>query len=151
MDCVGNQEELIGVICHEIAHIELNHVMKNLVKEIGLSVLVSVTAGNAGGEIMKESAKLLSSSAYDRNLEKQADIQAVDYLLKAKVDPHVFADFLYKLSDKALEYLSWLRAHPDSRKRADYIIEYSRGNGKDYQPILSSVSWEGLKQAVSDF
>ncbi|MCX8473257.1 MAG: M48 family metalloprotease, partial [Sediminibacterium sp.] len=31
-----NQEELTGVISHEIAHIELNHVMKKLVKEIGL-------------------------------------------------------------------------------------------------------------------
>jgi predicted Zn-dependent protease len=28
-----NQEELAGVICHEIAHIELNHIMKKLVKE----------------------------------------------------------------------------------------------------------------------
>ena len=28
-----NQEELVGVVCHEIAHIELNHVMKKLVKE----------------------------------------------------------------------------------------------------------------------
>ena len=28
-----SQEELVGVICHEIAHIELNHVMKKLVKE----------------------------------------------------------------------------------------------------------------------
>ena len=71
-----NQEELSGVICHEIAHINLNHVMKKLVKEIGLSVLISMTTGNGGSEIVKETAKMLSSSAFDRSLEKEADIKA---------------------------------------------------------------------------
>ena len=66
----GNQEELTGVICHEIAHIELNHVMKKLIKEIGLSVLISMTTGKGGSEIIKETAKMLSSSAFDRKLEK---------------------------------------------------------------------------------
>jgi predicted Zn-dependent protease len=49
-----NQEELIGFICHEIAHIALNHIMKRLVKEIGTSVLISMTTGNGGSEIIKE-------------------------------------------------------------------------------------------------
>ena len=57
-----NQEELSGVICHEIAHIELNHVMKKLVNEVGLSVLISMTTGNNGSEIIKETAKISISN-----------------------------------------------------------------------------------------
>lgn len=52
-----NQEELAGVICHEIAHIELNHVMKKLVKEIGLSVLISMTTGNSSAEVLRRQQK----------------------------------------------------------------------------------------------
>lgn len=148
-----NQEELAGVICHEIAHIELNHVMKKLVKEIGLSVLISMTTGNSGAEVIKETAKMLSSSAFDRSLEKEADIKAVDYLINANVNPAPFADFLYKLSDSehdAAEYLTWLSTHPDSKERAEYIIEYSKGKLTEHKPILSNETWDKLKAALKD-
>lgn len=148
-----NQEELAGVICHEIAHIELNHVMKKLVKEIGLSVLISMTTGNSSGEVIKETAKMLSSSAFDRSLEKEADIKAVDYLVNANVNPEPFADFLYKLSDsehEAIKYLTWISTHPDSKDRAEYIIEYSKGKETEYKPILSNETWDKLKAALKN-
>ena len=148
-----NHEELAGVICHEIAHIELNHVMKKLVKEIGLSVLISMTTGNSGGEVIKEAAKKLSSSAFDRSLEKEADIKAVDYLVNTNVNPEPFADFLYKLSDsehEATKYLMWISTHPDSKERAEYIIEYSKGKSRDCKPILSNKTWDKLKEELKD-
>lgn len=153
MDYSDNQEELTGVICHEIAHIEQNHVMKKLVKEIGLSVLISMTTGNGGAEIIKETAKMLSSSAFDRNLEKEADIKAVDYLTIASVNPEQFAYFLYKLSDKehaATKYLTWISTHPDSKERSEYIVEYSKGKKTEYKPILSIETWDKLKSALKD-
>jgi beta-barrel assembly-enhancing protease len=148
-----NQEELTGVICHEIAHIELNHVMKKLVKEIGLSVLISMTTGNTSGEVVKETAKMLSSSAFDRSLEKEADIKAVDYLINAHVNPEPFADFLYKLSEsdhEVTKYLTWISTHPDSKERAEYIVEYSKGKSTDFKPILSDETWIKMKSALKD-
>lgn len=65
-------EELAGVVGHELAHIELNHVMKKLVKEVGLSTLISLITGNSGSDMIKETAKTLSLTAFDRNLEKDA-------------------------------------------------------------------------------
>lgn len=147
------QEELAGVLCHEIAHITLNHVMKKLVKEIGLSVLISMTTGNSGAEVIKETAKMLSSSAFDRGLEKEADVKAVDYLISANVNPEPFADFLYKLSEsenEATKYLTWISSHPDSKDRAQYVIEYSKGRSKNYKPILSAQTWEKVKAALQE-
>ena len=148
-----NQEELAGVICHEIAHIQLNHVMKKLVKEIGLSVLISMTTGNSGSEVIKETAKLLSSSAFDRSLEKEADIEAVNYLVNANINPQPFADFLYKLSDsehEASKYFTWISTYPDSKERAEYIIEYSKDKLTNYKSILSNETWEKLKAALKN-
>ena len=147
------QEELTGVICHEIAHIELNHVMKKLVKEIGLTVLISMATGNDAAEIIKETVKMLSSSAFDRSLEKEADIKAVDYLIRAKVNPEPFANFLYKLSledDAKTEYLKWVSNHPASKERAEYIIEHSKNKLIKYEPILSIETWNKLKIELTE-
>ncbi len=148
-----NQEELSGVISHEIAHIELNHIMKKLVKEMGLSVLISMTTGNGGTEIIKETAKMLSSTAYDRSLEREADIRAVDYLIEAKINPEPFANFLYKLSTNEGEtaiYLNWISTHPDSKERAEYIIEYSSNRITDYTAVLSDMTWNKVKEELTD-
>lgn len=148
-----NQEELTGVICHEIAHIQLKHVMKKLITEIGLSTLISITTGNGGTEIINATAKMLSSSAFDRNLEKEADIKAVDYLVKAKINPEPFANFLFKLSENETEeskYLTWISTHPDSKERAQYIIEYNKNKQTKYETVLSENTWIKLKSKLKE-
>jgi len=150
-----NQEELIGVIGHEIAHIQLEHVMKKLINEFGLSMLISMTTNSGNGtEIIKETAKLLSSSSFSRKLEKEADMKAVNYLLTANIDPKPFANFLYKLSMEnhtKTKYMSWINTHPESKERAEYIIQYIHEMNKennDYSQIISNQSWKELKQEL---
>lgn len=148
-----NQEELSGVICHEIAHIELNHVMKKLIKEIGISALISMTTGGSGSEIIRETATILSSSAFDRNLEKEADIKAVEYLQNAKISAEPFAEFLYKLSEEeadGMQYLSWISSHPASKERAEYVME--SGNNKNIKTtsIISQSTWNKINDILSE-
>lgn len=148
---VDKQEELCGVIGHELAHIELNHIMKKLVRELGLSALISITSGSGGGEIIRQTTKTLSSSAFDRSLEKEADLKAVDYLLKAKINPEPFAEFLYRLSDEeneATRYLNWLSTHPDSKERSEYIIQYCRNRKTKFEKVLSEESFSKLKSKL---
>lgn len=148
IDC-ENEEELCGVLCHELAHIELDHVMKKLVKEIGLSVLLTVATGNSSGEIIKEAARILSSTAYDRKLERAADKKAIDFLMNANINPEPFASFLYRLSEGTSEiesHLAWISTHPDSKERAEYIIEYCRNKSKNFKPVVTIESWERLKE-----
>lgn len=148
-----NPEECSGVIGHEIAHIQLDHVMKKLVKEIGLSALLSMTTGNIGSETIGGTAKILSSSAFDRSLEKAADLKAVDYLTKAKIDPEPFANFLFRLSDEdreATKYLTWLSTHPDSRERAKYIIEYSNDKKTNSEAVLKKETWDNLREKLQE-
>ncbi len=146
-----NQEELAGVIGHEMAHIELNHVMKKLGKEIGLSALIAMTTGNVGTEVIRETARTLSSTAFDRSFEKEADIKAVDYLLKANIDPEPFGKFLHRLSDgesKLSKYLTWISTHPESKERAKYVHKYRQGKGKNFESVLSAETWKAVKEGV---
>lgn len=150
-DC-EQQEALQGVLGHEIAHIENNHVMKKLSKEIGFSVLLSATTGGKGGEIIKEIFKTLSSSAYDRTLEKEADIASVEYLLKANIDPKPFADFMYKmaLDNEMSSAFQWISSHPDSEERAKYILDYIKGKKLKNKLTLSKKDFEKFQKHVEN-
>lgn len=145
-----NEQALLGVLGHEIAHIQKNHVMKKLSKEIGFSVLMSLTTGNGNGKVIREVMQTLSSSAYDRTLEKEADITSVDYMLKAQINPAPFADFLYDMSfDKNINSaFSWINSHPDSEVRAKYILEYIKGDKVKSKLILSPQEWQDLKKSI---
>ncbi len=151
LKAVENQDELCGVICHELAHIEKNHVSQKLIKEIGLSILISNTIGNSSPEIINNAVMLLSSTAYDRKHEKEADLQAIDYMLNANVDPAPFASFLrnsfgsdYQFS----EHLSWISTHPDANDRADYIFANIENSTRSFNKILAAVTWDNLKLRI---
>lgn len=125
IDFADHQEEITGVIAHEIAHIESGHVVKKLGKEIGLSVILNLTLGDIGGEVVRNALSTITSTAYDRSLEKEADLKAVDYMLAAKMNPTYLASFLEKLDKQSQtpEVLQWVSTHPDSKERVRYINE----------------------------
>lgn len=151
IEACKNEGELCGVISHEIAHMELDHVMKALIKEIGLSVLISISTGNRGSEQIKKAIKLLTSSAYDRTLEKEADIKAVDYLIKAEINTNDFADFLSRLSNENESLnMTWISTHPESKDRAKYIKEYAAGKQTANTPILEKSTWENFKHRIKN-
>tara|TARA_B110000503_G_scaffold142223_1_gene238312 strand:+ start:62 stop:850 length:789 start_codon:yes stop_codon:yes gene_type:complete len=145
-----NEQVLLGVLGHEIAHLEGNHVMKKLSKEIGFSVLLSITGANAS--VIKEVISSLSSSAYDRSLEQEADLKSVEYMMNASIDPRPFADFMYELSiDNELhKYTYWISTHPESEARAKYILNKIKGKKIKSTQILSDKSWARFKKQIED-
>jgi len=146
-----NESELAGVLCHELAHLRKKHIMNKLVKELGLSVLITASAGNGSSGTIREALKRLSSSAYDRNLESEADMAAVDYLINAEIDPEPFANFLYRLSDKDKNLptqLQWISNHPDSKQRANKILESFKNRTIIKTSILGDSSWKSLKKRL---
>jgi predicted Zn-dependent protease len=146
-----NEEALLGILGHEIAHIEKNHVMKKLSKEIGLATLLTATGANS--QIVMEIFRTISSSAYDRSLEREADIQSVKYLLKAEIDPMPFADFMYELSldNDFHKYTYWISTHPESEERSQYIKNFLKSKNIKSKEILSDNSWKNFKQNIRDY
>lgn len=146
-----NEAELYGVIGHELAHMEKNHVMNKLIKEVGLSVLISMTTGNGNADVIREALKHLSSTAYDRSMETEADLTAADYLMKAGIDPEPFANFLYRLSDETQHLPSqiyWISTHPESKERAEKIIEQIKGKSFPRAEAKDSLRFERLKKKL---
>lgn len=149
IEATDTQEALIGVISHELAHIEKNHVMRKLMKEIGLSVLLSMISGQSNGTVIANTAKVLSSSAFDRSLEKEADIIAIDYMVNTHVNPEPFANFLYFLGGDTHIVTEWISTHPVSEDRSAYILEYINGYERiEYKEIISPILWKDFRDEV---
>ena len=149
----SNASELSGVMAHEMAHIDLRHVSKKLIREFGVSVLLAGSAGG-GAETIQQILYYLSSAGFDRGMEKQADLKAVDYLLNAKINPVHLAVFFEKLSlnRKYDGYnLAWLSTHPSLENRMDYITQYIARKDIEYRLPRTSMSWESFSTAISRY
>ncbi len=141
-----NETELAGVMAHEIAHMEKGHVMKSLIKDIGLEIVLNQMFGG-NGEIIRETGKTISSSAHSRSLEKEADATAVIYLQKANINTEGMADFLSRLAreENNIFFTTWIATHPDSQKRAQTIRKLSENAAINYRQVLSDEQWQKIK------
>ena len=143
-----SSSELAGVLAHELAHIRLHHVMKKLSDDIGITLLLAV-ASNGNAQIIREIISKLSSTAFERRLETEADDQAITYLENAKIDPSGLPDFLHKLSEikgDAPGQPEWISTHPDTEKRVKALrATIGVKKGKYHQP-LSKKEWHYMQE-----
>lgn len=148
-----NETQLTGVICHEFAHMEKHHIMRRLRNEIGLSVLTSITSGGHGGQATRKALKVLTSTAYDRKMEIEADLTAVDFLIRSEIDPEAYANLMLKLSDNSSnlpDQVYWVSTHPDSKERAKKITDYIKGKEIIKSRILNEETWIKLKEHIEN-
>jgi predicted Zn-dependent protease len=144
-------EELSGVLAHEIGHIERGHIMKRLRKEVGLSMLAALAGGDANGEIARETARLLSSTAFDRQLESEADASAVHMMAKAGIDPGALADVIFRLSHEKNDVpkrFEWISTHPNSQDRCAEILRLRKQETYHGSPLADSAAWANYKMIL---
>jgi predicted Zn-dependent protease len=147
-----NPEEIAGVMSHEIAHMEAGHVMKKLGKEVGLSLLLSIAGGDASPNALKQIVELITSSAFDRDQETEADTKAVTYMAKASIDPENLATFLIRISAKSPNEtlaLEWFSTHPESKKRAAEIFKLRKLEKFKTKALMSNEEFENIKEICS--
>lgn len=147
-----SEEAMAGVIGHELAHITEKHVMRRLIREIGLSMLVNMTTGGSGAgasQVLKE----LTSSSYDRDMETEADLLAVTYLENANMNPEPFAEFMYFISTQ-IEMpaaLQWISSHPESEARSKAILAARDEDKTDFEDHISDEDWENIKTQLANW
>lgn len=119
VDKVANDDELAGVLAHEVAHIVARHSIKKLQAVMGYSLLRILTVAVPGGGQVGGAADAAFTElmlGYGRKDELLADQLATRYMKLAGYNPRCMIDFLKTLQDvnrrKPLRPRSYLKTHP---------------------------------------
>ena len=116
------EDQLAGVLAHEIAHSDRRHTTDMLTKRYGLELLLAVALGE-NSTIIGEIAAGLASLSFSRDAEEEADKYSVIYLCPTSYEADGAADFFQKIIDQGgsggtPEFLS---THPNPDNRVQKI------------------------------
>ena len=124
LEAVENDDELAGVIAHEMGHIINGHCAKQTLLN-GIISQINPTTKTAAGATGVELAKTLSSAKISRSDETEADLTAVDLMMKAGYNPLALISVLNKICGN---YVDILQTHPSGEKRLLAIFDYANYN-----------------------
>jgi len=135
-------EEVLGVMAHELAHVEMQHSMRNLVEMVGMYAVISAVFGDVSGiaAILVNNAPFLLQMKFSRDHEREADEKGFDYLMKSNIDPRGLVGFFNKIQHEHDESgmpdmdgaLSMISTHPATAERIqtlNRLIDEKAGNG----------------------
>jgi len=146
------EEELAGIMGHEIAHVYCRHISQKLErsKKLNMATLAGVAAGilmGLGGAGEAGSAVTMGSMAvgqtaelaYSRENEMQADQFGVEFLTNADYNPSGLLEILKKIRSKTWfgsdQIPAYLMTHPAVEDRIAFIRSWIETHDQKAKPI----------------
>lgn len=125
---LDSEDQLAGVMGHEIAHADLRHSTRQMTKLYGISALVSIATGKADAGMMEQIALSLLSLKFSRSHETESDLNSVIYLCGTDYNSSGAAGFFKKMEGKGAppEFLS---THPNPGNRVENIEKKAQDEG----------------------
>ena len=131
-----SEDELAGILAHEITHVVLQHGMKSIKSSRITSSVVDALATTAGAltdnQIVElaatfsgsvdDVAQTLVTSGYSRATEREADAGAVEILLSVGYDPYALIRVLERMKHELKPGgVDFAKTHPDPDVRIRWI------------------------------
>jgi predicted Zn-dependent protease len=119
---LDSEDDLAGVLGHEIAHADLRHTSRQLEKVYGLSLLLQIIAGQ-NAQMLQQIALNLAALQFSRDHETEADLWSVEYLCPTEYDAAGAAHFFEALiaAGNAGWIPEFLSTHPSPENRIQNI------------------------------
>jgi predicted Zn-dependent protease len=133
-----SEDEVAAILAHEIGHVSLKHGLKAIstgrwteaFKQLGL--FAAANSGNAAlqdltnsfGGVIGDIAKTMINSGYSRDLEKDADLEAIRILHDVGYDPNALVRVLKAMEPKLKPGGNdFAKTHPDPEVRVAYLTD----------------------------
>lgn len=145
---LDKEDQLAGVMGHEIAHADQRHSTRQMTKMYGISVLVSAVAGNK--ETLAQITAGLINLKFSRGHETEADNYSVEYLGGTKYNCAGAAGFFEKISAAGSggappEFMS---THPNPTNRVENIKARAAGKGCKMTDVSNQTRYQRLKSIL---
>lgn len=151
IDTAKTPEEVAAVVAHEIGHVYHRHPEAQLVRAMGIELLLRMAAG--GGNTFSNFAGVLAILRYSRDAEREADAFAQKAMINAAIDPVALKSFFEAmkrlLGDRASSgglfdtMTDMMSTHPVTDERIAAIGPLPPGIV--VRPVLSSADWHSLR------
>ncbi|HDK26019.1 MAG TPA: hypothetical protein ENG48_02855 [Candidatus Atribacteria bacterium] len=156
-DYIQSDDELAGVLAHEIAHIIHNHALKQTrdnTKYTLLTILAVLLTKEPDVSILGKLTTITLLNQYSREYEEEADLTAIDLLIKTGYNPVGFLTFLERLYIREMfrpkVNLGIFQTHPEIKARVNYVkdilvekgIEIDRRATTDYLKVNTKFIFE---------
>jgi predicted Zn-dependent protease len=117
---LDSEDQLAGVMAHEIAHADLRHSTRQMTKTYGISALISIATGKSDPGMIEQIALGLVSLKFSRSHETESDLNSVKYLCGTDYRADGAAGFFKKIESNKTppEFLS---THPSPGNRVENI------------------------------
>ena len=152
LDAMVEEEELAGILGHEIAHVYCRHISQKIErsKKIGVATLAGIAAGillGVGGAGEAASAVTMGSMAagqsaelsYSRENEIQADQLGLKFITEAGYNVSGLLEILKKIRSKTWfgsdQIPKYLMTHPAVEDRIAYIASWLDTHNRTSKPI----------------
>ncbi|MES2239565.1 MAG: M48 family metallopeptidase [Bacteroidota bacterium] len=119
-----NYDELVGLLGHEVSHVNNRHSMKMLCRSLSGYLFVSVILGDANGIMatIGDNVNSLQSLSFSREFEHQADLDGFKILVANKVNPQGMSNLFKRLQQQQFIAIpEFLSSHPVTENRIDFI------------------------------
>lgn len=156
LEATRNEDELAGVLAHEVAHVTQRHLARRihatqrqsiLSTAIMLGAILAGAVGGAGSDALQGAVAISQGSAaqqqinFTRSNEYEADRVGISSLAAAGFDPQGMGSFFEVLSRGTItptehRVPEFLRTHPVSSAR----ISEARGRARSYAPVHTADS-----------
>ena len=119
-----NQDQLAGVIAHEIGHVMSRHHDERITRQVGAQALVGVAGAAAGnyGQLVTQGGSILAQTRFllpgSRAQETEADVVGQQLMARAGFDPRAAVGLWQNMiAAGGGRPPEWLSTHPDPQAR----------------------------------
>lgn len=137
-DFIQSDDELAGILAHEIAHVIHNHALKQTrdnTKFTLLTILAVLLTGEPDVGVLGKLTTITLLNQYSREYEEEADLTAMDLLIKTGYNPVGFLTFLERLYTREMfkpeVNLGIFQTHPETEDRINYVKDMLIEKGID--------------------
>lgn len=128
-----SDDEIAGVLAHEIGHVERRHSLQQIYRALGIAALASLIGGD-GGQLVHDAvnqAAVLQSFAYSREFEAEADARSAAIMVAAHRNPLAFVDLLDRIAEDmpAAKETGYVSTHPGTVDRRSAVRSAAQALG----------------------